>query len=296
MVKLFYYHSEGVIIMKYYDECYFVHYDSYQDLRLSEIGCQKCSPEYSYGPTNRENYVLHYIIDGKGTLFMNKKEFPVHSKEAFITPPHTTVFYKADKENPWHYLWIHFNGSKSSELLYMAGITKENPIFTPTHMEKDLETCLFNFLLHRNSELLCIGDLYHLFQYLINLSSNKPKPEQIEKNLKHIKNSINYINQKFSEPIKIQDIANYCGLDRSYLCKIFKLATNYSPQEYLIHYRIRKAKQYLSDDNMMVQDVAYAVGYPDSYAFSKLFKKKTGLSPSQYRSKQIHTSKTPGNP
>ena len=44
-----------------YDEVYFFNFDSYEDLRLYEVGCQKCDPSYGYGPIIRDLYILHYI-------------------------------------------------------------------------------------------------------------------------------------------------------------------------------------------------------------------------------------------
>lgn len=61
--------------MKHYDECYFVNYDSYEDLSLYEIGSQKCPPKYSFGPIIRENYVLPYVLEGSGTLYLNDEPF-----------------------------------------------------------------------------------------------------------------------------------------------------------------------------------------------------------------------------
>lgn len=275
--------------LKHYDECYFVNYDSYEDLRLAEIGCQKCPSKYSFGPIIRENYVLHYILEGSGSLFINKKEFRISAKQAFFTPPHLPAYYIADEKTPWNYIWIHFNGTKAFEFLNAIGISAQQPVFIPVSPDDELESCMRYFLLHYEQELLCIGNLYHLFHHLIDVSSTKPKPGEQEIQLKYITDIVNYIHTKFNEPIKVSDIAEYCGLDRSYLSKIFKQATNYSPQEYLIIYRIRKAQEYLLDPNFSIQNVAFAVGYPDPFAFSKVFKKNTGMSPSEYRASHLKT-------
>ena len=94
---------------------------------------------------------------------------------------------------------------------------------------------------------------------------------------------MHYIAEKYSEPIHIQDIADFCGLDRSYLSKLFKEVTGYSPQRYLLTYRIKKAKELLESTELSIQHVSYSVGYNDPLAFSKFFKQETGLSPTQYR-------------
>ena len=91
--------------------------------------------------------------------------------------------------------------------------------------------------------------------------------------LTYIQNTICFIRQKYSDPIRIQDIADYCGLNRSYLTRLFKHATGYTPQEYLAQYRINQAKQLLKESSMSIQHIAYCVGYNDAFTFSKLFKR-----------------------
>ncbi len=269
--------------MKHYDECYFVKYDSYDDLNLIEVGCQKCAPDYSFGPIIRSNYVLHYIIEGNGILYLNQKRFPVSGHQAFIIPPFVSAFYQADSNTPWHYIWIHFNGQKTSEFLNKAGISSDEPVFIPMSDSNNLEQCLCNILQHPKDEYYCIGNLYQVFQILIDQSSRKIDEENLNTQLNYIRNTIQFIKKKYAEPIRINDIAEYCGLDRSYLSKLFKKATNYSPQEYLMHVRMTKARNLLSKGVLPIQSVAYSVGYPDPFAFSKSFKKETGYSPSEYR-------------
>lgn len=272
-----------MLMEKHYDECYFVNYDTYDDLNLYEVGCQKCPSNYSFGPIIRSNYVLHYIFDGEGTLYLDNQEFNITKMQAFVTPPNLTAFYKASTKNPWNYLWVHFNGQKAADLLHLAGLTKNHPVFLPTSPAYNLEHCLLDILHCNDEEYKCIGKLYECFHYMVKLTSRKPETQEYDNNLRYIKLTLDYICRKYYEPIKIHDIANYCGLDRSYLSKVFKKATNYSPQEYLIYYRINKAKQLLKDPNTPIQHVAYSVGYPDPFAFSRIFKKETGVSPSQFR-------------
>lgn len=277
--------------MKNYDECYFVGYDSYDDLSLLEVGCQKCLPDYSFGPIIRNNYVLHYIIEGNGILYLDQKSFPVSSHQAFITPPFVPAFYQADSVSPWNYIWVHFNGQKALDFLQKAGITREEPVFLPENDSAELEHCLYNILRHSENEYYCIGNLYQMFQFLIDSSSRKTCTENSDIQLNYIRNTIQYIKKKYADPIHISDIADYCGLDRSYLSKLFKSATNFSPQEYLIYVRMSKAKKLLQEGVLPIQSIAYSVGYPDPFAFSKILKKEIGVSPSTYREQYLRDNK-----
>ena len=278
-----------MVSVKHYDECYFVDYDSYEDLNLYEVGCQNCIPNYSFGPIIRYNYVLHYILNGCGKLYVDEKEFPVSSGQAFVTQPHIPVYYKADASDPWNYIWIHFNGQKTIDFLNQAGITRNTPVFIPENSSSALHDCITEILHNHEQEYACIGNLYRMFQIMADSSSNKPQPVSYDNQMTYIHNCINYIKKKYAEPIHIQDIAEYCGLDRSYLSKLFKSATNYTPQEYLIYVRINKAKKLLKNNELSIQNVAYSVGYPDPFAFSKIFKKQVGVSPSLYRHQHLES-------
>lgn len=270
--------------MRTYDECYFLNYDDYDDIQLLEVGCQRCLPNYDFGPIVRENFVLHYIIDGKGKLFLNGKAFNVKSGEAFVTYPGVTAYYQADSISPWNYIWLHFNGSKSIEFMNSLNLNDDSPIFKKGTQHKVIFDIVYDILHNHEEELLCIGNMYCLLnamQKQVRQKNNKLSQEPTLK-LMYIRKAIEYIQRKYADPIKVTDIADYCCLNRSYLTKIFKHATGYSPQEYLIHYRIIKAKNILRENNESIGYVAYSVGYSDPLAFSKMFKSKVGVSPADY--------------
>ena len=73
------------------------------------------------------------------------------------------------------------------------------------------------------------------------------------------------------------------GLPRRSFDRRFRLATGYSPREYVQALRMEEAKQLLEATRKPVEDVAQAVGYADARAFQRLFRRSTGLTPSAYR-------------
>ncbi|MCM1567889.1 MAG: AraC family transcriptional regulator [Roseburia sp.] len=278
---------------KTFDQCYWFHYDTYEDISLYEVGSFKCPPSYGYGPIIRETYILHYVFSGKGKLCLEGKEYPISSRQIFVIPAGLASYYEADYQNPWNYIWIRFHGSKAKELLEAAGITGSSPVFTSSGSTEEIERCLLDILQHYQKEYTSIGNVYRLFQEILDLSCAKQKEPSARNDGPeyYVQNALNYIKQKYSEPIQIQELAEYCGLNRSYLARIFKQATGRSPQEYLISHRINKAKQLLSQKQLSIQYIAYSVGYNDPFTFSRLFKRETGLSPSAYRKQQTALSK-----
>lgn len=266
------------------DGVWWLNYSQYEDLRLYEVGLQRCEQGYEVGPIIRDKYILHYVFQGEGVLYMDQKNYPVKEGQLFLLPPNTLVRYQADQKNPWHYIWIHVHGFKAVELLQKAGLSRKSPVFVPTDSAEKLEKLLLGIYEHHDKEYTCMGNLYHFFQQLIDTSSNKPEEKnEAEPALNYVQWVVEYINQKYSEPIGVRSISESCGIDRSYLSKIFKYATGYTLQEYLIQFRVKKAKQLLKETSLSVQHVSYSVGYNDAFSFSKVFKKQTGMSPTEWR-------------
>lgn len=89
-----------------------------------------------------------------------------------------------------------------------------------------------------------------------------------------------YMENNYAKDISIEQLATLYYVSPTYLSKIFKDLTGFSPINYLIQIRLKKAHELLMTDDLTVKEVAKAVGYEDAYHFSKSFKKHFGTSPS----------------
>lgn len=266
------------------DGVWWVNFNQYGDLRLYEVGRQKCSPGYEFGPVIRDKYILHYVFSGGGTLYLDQKEYAVKEQSVFLLPPNTLVRYQASGTTPWHYIWIHIHGNKVVDLIQRAGLSRKEPVLSLTGDCEEIGNVLQEIYELHDEEYTCIGKLYCFFELLIRHSPKKLEEEgDMEPALSYVKWVVDYISQKYSEALRVQTIADACGINRSYLGKIFKYATGYTIQEYLIQYRVKKAKQLLQETGLPVQHVACAVGYSDPFTFSKIFKKQAGVSPVEWR-------------
>jgi Response regulator containing CheY-like receiver domain and AraC-type DNA-binding domain len=93
-----------------------------------------------------------------------------------------------------------------------------------------------------------------------------------------------YIQKNFRKSISIKEIAENLNFSVDYLSHIYKDSTGQSPIKYLIALRMNEAKRLLSVNNeLSVKSIGKLVGYDDQYYFSKLFKKVTGVYPSEYK-------------
>ncbi len=265
------------------DKARFIDITTSNDFYLFEVGRYKCEPSYSYGPIVRTRTIFHYVISGTGYLYLNDKRYEIHGGQGFLIPAKCRAYYEADSADPWEYTWIHVDGPRATELFNSAGITLDNPIFTPNEDASEIIECIDSIYYRYYDECFCYAKVYEFFSSIVAKSSTKPATEATDPRLAYVKSAIRYIRLKYSEPINVEDIANACGLNRSYLTRVFKHATGYTPQSYLATYRMKKAAEMLSKTNESVNTIAFNVGYSDSFTFSKAFKRYSNLSPTEYR-------------
>jgi AraC-like DNA-binding protein/mannose-6-phosphate isomerase-like protein (cupin superfamily) len=103
------------------------------------------------------------------------------------------------------------------------------------------------------------------------------------KSLVQIGKAINYIETNFNTNIYIQQLAEISFMSIRNLQRIFKDATGLSPNEYLLEHRIQQASKLLMETDFDIYNISGQVGIADWIHFSKIFKKKFGVSPTKYR-------------
>lgn len=92
-----------------------------------------------------------------------------------------------------------------------------------------------------------------------------------------------YIRNNYMKEISMQDAARMMNYSDAYFCKLFKQCFDQNFTSYLTGFRVNEAKKLLKDRSISVKDVSMRVGYYDSNYFAKVFKRMTGMIPSEYR-------------
>jgi two-component system response regulator YesN len=102
-----------------------------------------------------------------------------------------------------------------------------------------------------------------------------------------IKHIIQHVNMHYQEPLSLKTISASQNVNTSYLGQLFKNETGELFTNYLNGVRIQKAQEMLTKTNMKVYDIAYKTGYVNQSLFFRTFKKYTGVSPEEYRERNI---------
>lgn len=261
---------------------------SQHDLYLCYCGIQDCHSGHAFGPTERTDYLVHIVASGKGIFTKGGKTYSLKANDVFLICPGEVTYYEADSQEPWSYIWFGFNGLKAEAALRYAGLSLEKPIavipdITPyrTAVSGILDACQLTY----SNEFRREAYLYSLVAQLgEDLHDDSDTSREFSYSFDtYVNHALDYIENNYFRNIKISDIANYIGINRSYLTSCFKKSMNMSPHRYLLEYRMKKAENLLLATGKSINQIALEVGYEDSLAFSKVFKNYTGQSPKSYR-------------
>ncbi len=262
---------------------HYIDKSNFNDLIVYNIGEEKCAPGHAFGPYVRSSYLIHYILSGKGFFESGANKYTLEKGNAFLICPGQLTYYHADLDNPWHYVWIDFNGVIVPELLKKIGISSENPIFYQKYADEEIDGIFSELLSENYNNIKITGLSFLLFDSFIKKSLNALNDKKYSINELYVNTIKEYVNNNYFNDVKIDDLSKQLNLNRSHLSRIFKSSTGSSPQNYLINFRMLRACEYLENPDLKISDCARSVGYNDYSAFCKIFKKIIGITPAEYR-------------
>lgn len=124
-----------------------------------------------------------------------------------------------------------------------------------------------------------IGYAYQLFIYI----TSYVKPQNTIDYTNHIvKSTKEYLETHYADDISLEDMAEHVNISPQYFSKLIKKTTGFNFIDWLSMLRVKKAKELLTNSNLTVKEVCFMVGYKDPNYFSRIFKKRIGITPSEY--------------
>ena len=262
------------------------------DLYLIHCGLEHCLPTHAISHSIREEYIVHFVLEGKGSYTVNGITYFLNANQMFLIRPGEEVSYAADMEEPWTYAWIGFNGIRAEACLKNSGFSKQAYVLPFRNQDLLVEQIIrilnavqlsFSNDLKRNACLMMILSLL-VDNYTHDFCNKNSTSGHYDYNRNvYVEQAMDYVKWRYSYGINVSDIANYIGISRTYLNHVFQKELGLSAQKFLMDFRLHKAANLLISTEYPVAEVSTSVGYEDSLAFSKAFKKKFGLSPKNYR-------------
>ncbi len=254
-------------------------------LSVYNVGSQKCKPGFQWGPGVRDHYLIHHVLRGKGDFEIRGKRYHLKKGDTFLIYPNMEACYRADDNDPWEYTWVGFDGTDAFYLLNHTDFSEDAPVLEQVALSVEIEEKIRQVYEAKGNlfydAVSMTGALYSMIAMLMENSS--PETKQKNRQTDRVEQAVRYIEEHYSYPITIEDIADYTGVCRSHLYRMFRKVLKKSPRDYLEEYRIRQACQLLGETGISVTAVAHSVGYEDNLYFSKAFKKSMGKTPSEFR-------------
>ena len=231
----------------------------------------------THRPRGRIDFQLLYVAAGKGHFYYNGKEHIIPAGNMVLYRPREEQRYYDYGSDHTEVFWIHFTGSDVTNILRHYGFKDgEHVIHSGTSLEYshifqqiigELKECQPHY------EEACIYRLHLLFILLSRLSDKKARRQSAHM-AGQMNTAVQYFHAHYSEPISIKDYA-----------QDFREYTGSAPAQYLISLRISAAQSLLETSDHNITEIAELVGYDNPLYFSRLFRKQTGMSPSDFRSR-----------
>ena len=228
----------------------------------------------------RLEYAKH-LPPGKIMAYLEENGTPIHtlmpkgSRVAYTEVLYSPSFYKMQLKN----LFTAQNASPLEILKNMGG--EHNWSAEIMNVLKKIYACSLKGMA---AELYYIAGAYALMSAVLEMGNGRlPKKSTDYKSIVRV---IQYIDDNFSQTIKLAELSRLANMSATKLKKLFRQFTGCTITEYILSKKTDYASHLLADSDLSIEELAKKVGFDTVAGFSTSFKKQTGIPPSEYR-KQI---------
>lgn len=223
----------------------------------------------------RKDFLLLYVSEGK--MIVNKET--LQSGDTYIFTPEAPQEYTYKALGKSKYYWIHFIGSEAFNLLSRYDI--QNGIIKSNRSKEEKDT-LFNIFMQEMKNCIEVPSDYatFIFASFLSLLGTQQKRRPFARAISELKKP---------DGASIAEIANWYNMSVEHFIRSFKEEYDTTPKDYRQNYRILQAMNLLESTNLSIEIIAQQCGVDDQFYFSRLFKKRSGMSPSKYRKEKQKT-------
>ena len=232
------------------------------------------------------SYLIAYTYSGKGKLIYRDKEYLLSEGDGFLINCYDYHLYEAI-DDTWDVAILHIAGPLLP-YFHEQFMQYQHPVFHEAFSGKTQEyleqlLALYSFP-SPNRDWQVSACLDNLLNHLLKLQTVSVNHSKIPENILYL---IKYMENHYDKPLSLAFLADFTGISKYYLAREFKKYTGFSPNDYLITLRINRAKSLLKNTTLPASKIAHVVGIHDLNNFTNLFKKKTGMTPIQFRNSNL---------
>jgi len=230
-------------------------------------------------------YQVNYITEGEG-IYENKfGRYQVRPGSIMITKPDVWHRYRPKVNKGWTEHYVGFSGKFADELFTKSWNNNKKAVLDIGIREEILDTYykIFELVIQEKPgyQQVAAGMVMKLLGYVVSFDRQKDfsgkKIEQI------IQKACFLIREKVEGVMDFKKFAKENNIGYSYFRKMFKLYTGIPPVQYHLDLKILRAKEMLLSSDKIVKEISYDLGFHSVFYFSRLFKLKTGQTPTEIR-------------
>ncbi len=233
---------------------------------------------------DHDDYLLMYCVDGAGELEADGFKDEIGAGDFILLPPGVSHHYAARKDSPWSLFWCHFRGEQANAFYQHIGFSAGQPVI------KNLNDILlinsFRSLMSIASSGYGLTVFLHAanqLRQIMTLAERLRRRSMRRQQVDSIDEVRRYMRENLHRRVTLDELARVGRVSKFHFNRKYKELTGYAPLQHFIHLKVEQACLLLDSSSLNISEIAFRLGYDDPLYFSRVFRKVTGLAPSQYR-------------
>ena len=253
-----------------------------QPYYCSEVGDFYARGRFTTARSDKNSYLLFYTLGGEGTISQGGQTVRLGKGRALLMDCRTPQRYGTSADHGhWYHLWTHIDGLGVALAGQDLGLPRLVPVTIALSRLQPHFDILFERLGTESVEnTMRVGLAVHALIAELVMASREAAPAT-EDNPVHI--ACAFVEAHYADKVSVDDLAAAAMVSPSYLIRLFKKQMGTTPHDYLLRYRISRAKELLAETTLTSAAIAQQVGFNSESNFSYRFSKMVGQSPRAYR-------------
>ena len=264
-------------------------YDVYADrnvplLDIIQMGGSSDPQVTDFGPARRNQYIVHYALAGSGTFNGAR----VCVGQGFLIAPGERERYIPDPADPWTLLWLVSTDCAMRDFFHLYNADPATRVFS--YRAIDAAQSVMDYVMRYSGQIRPATELLEQYLRLFNTHAAVGSRAVRSNAALYYQFAVDYIAANLQNGVTVKALLRQLGISQPCLFRIFQARAGRSPQQYINDCKVRQARKMLADPTLTISNIAQALGYADSHAFTRFFTDQTGTAPGRYRAALRHTA------
>ncbi len=253
-----------------------------QPYYCSEVGDFYARGKFATARSDKNSFILFYTLGGEGTIRQGGQTVRLAKGQALLMDCRSPQSYGTSPgHGHWYHLWAHIDGPGVELAGRALGLPRLAPVTVPLSRLQPHADVLFECLGTESvGNATRVGLAVHGLVAEVVLAAQEAGPVPDDD---PVRLACAYVERHFAEKVALHDLARAAAVSPSYLIRLFKRQLETTPHDYLLRYRISRAKELLAETTLTSAAIAERVGFASESNFSYRFKQMTGQGPRAYR-------------